>query len=331
LCALAEHRRWLLGVTASARYGRLSTALIATLGSGLDSQVEVAAHRSAPLPQELRRSLAKLRRRRSPGAAPVAIAAAQLAERQALLLEEFAADIAPVWNRVSAVAVHGPGIRKRDQGLIGYAGLSDAARLSDLTGLNVIDGLPDRDLAQEGRGAPLHLLPLWILFHDTRKTRVLVDWGRRPTLVGLSGSRDASAAGRTSYVRDAWPANDAASAPAAIAESIRQQFPGAAEVILSRPSPGSEPCEALRQELSGVRLLTADMLGVPAAALRAAAVALLGLLHLDQTPGNLPSATGARNPRVLGRITPGSVVNWHHLVRDLAARRPNVVTLRSAV
>jgi anhydro-N-acetylmuramic acid kinase len=36
----------------------------------------------------------------------------------------------------------------------------------------------------------------------------------------------------------------------------------------------------------------------------AVAFALLGYLHLVREPGNLPSVTGARGPRVLGQLTP---------------------------
>jgi anhydro-N-acetylmuramic acid kinase len=37
----------------------------------------------------------------------------------------------------------------------------------------------------------------------------------------------------------------------------------------------------------------------------AVAFALLGYLHLRGRPGNVPSATGARGPRILGSLTPG--------------------------
>ena len=36
----------------------------------------------------------------------------------------------------------------------------------------------------------------------------------------------------------------------------------------------------------------------------AVAFALLGYLHLVREPGNLPSVTGARGPRILGQLTP---------------------------
>jgi len=40
----------------------------------------------------------------------------------------------------------------------------------------------------------------------------------------------------------------------------------------------------------------------------AVAFALLGYLHVARLPGNVPAATGARGPRVLGALTPGSAV-----------------------
>ena len=36
----------------------------------------------------------------------------------------------------------------------------------------------------------------------------------------------------------------------------------------------------------------------------AVAFALLALLHLESRPGNVPTATGARGPRILGSFTP---------------------------
>jgi anhydro-N-acetylmuramic acid kinase len=36
----------------------------------------------------------------------------------------------------------------------------------------------------------------------------------------------------------------------------------------------------------------------------AVAFALLGYLHLKGRPGNVRSATGARGPRILGKLTP---------------------------
>jgi anhydro-N-acetylmuramic acid kinase len=51
----------------------------------------------------------------------------------------------------------------------------------------------------------------------------------------------------------------------------------------------------------------------------AVAFALIGYLHLTNRPGNLPSATGARGPRILGVLTPAS--NEHDGARYFAHER----------
>lgn len=60
----------------------------------------------------------------------------------------------------------------------------------------------------------------------------------------------------------------------------------------------------LRQELGPIPVLLSDDLGVASQAKEALAFALLGAATLDQVPGNVPAATGARRPVVLGAITP---------------------------
>ena len=61
----------------------------------------------------------------------------------------------------------------------------------------------------------------------------------------------------------------------------------------------------LRAALPGVGVMTSDDLGVPADAKEAIAFAILGWCTLHGRPGNVPAATGASGPRVLGAITPG--------------------------
>jgi anhydro-N-acetylmuramic acid kinase len=46
----------------------------------------------------------------------------------------------------------------------------------------------------------------------------------------------------------------------------------------------------------------------------AVTASVLGCLTLDGIPANLPGITGARGPRILGQLFPGSVGNWQHCV-----------------
>ncbi|ANF58658.1 anhydro-N-acetylmuramic acid kinase [Halotalea alkalilenta] len=62
----------------------------------------------------------------------------------------------------------------------------------------------------------------------------------------------------------------------------------------------------LERALGGVRVTSADALGLPSAAKEAYAFALLGFLTWHGLPGTVASCTGARGPRVLGAITPGA-------------------------
>jgi anhydro-N-acetylmuramic acid kinase len=57
--------------------------------------------------------------------------------------------------------------------------------------------------------------------------------------------------------------------------------------------------------LPGVRILPSDELGAPSGAKEAIAFALVGWQTLHGLPATVPTATGAREARVLGSITPG--------------------------
>ena len=63
---------------------------------------------------------------------------------------------------------------------------------------------------------------------------------------------------------------------------------------------------ALRRRLDGIRVGRLDDLGVSPGIKEALAFAFLAHLTLSGEPGNVPGATGARHPAVLGVITPGS-------------------------
>jgi anhydro-N-acetylmuramic acid kinase len=60
----------------------------------------------------------------------------------------------------------------------------------------------------------------------------------------------------------------------------------------------------LRRRLSGVRLATTAEFGIPPTAKEAIAFALIGFLTVSGIPANVPTATGAGHPVLLGRVTP---------------------------
>ena len=70
---------------------------------------------------------------------------------------------------------------------------------------------------------------------------------------------------------------------------------------------------------------------IPSGFLDPCCVAMLGLLHLDQFPANLPDTTGAEHQRLLGRLTPGRLENWRWAIRSMADYHPPAMRLRDAI
>lgn len=60
---------------------------------------------------------------------------------------------------------------------------------------------------------------------------------------------------------------------------------------------------ASRLEPMGCKLTTIDRFGMPAEAKEAAAFALMAWMTWHQLPGNVPSATGAKRPVILGQFS----------------------------
>lgn len=123
-----------------------------------------------------------------------------------------------------------------------------------------------------------------------------------------------------------------------------------AQTLASQLLPWLEPSAATEVVLSGggrrnglllreiLSRLPADAAILPISAmsmadeaLRPTAAALLAMLHVDQVPGNLPHLTGARSPRILGRLTPGGPVAWRRLLLDMAAHSRQTLSLREAI
>lgn len=106
--------------------------------------------------------------------------------------------------------------------------------------------------------------------------------------------------------------NDAvATATALTAESIARAItswtpatPDADLVISGGGARNPTLVEWLAARVMPRRVVPFDSLFFDGEAKEAVAFAYLGLLTLAGKPGNLPGATGARGPRVLGRITP---------------------------
>jgi anhydro-N-acetylmuramic acid kinase len=205
-----EGRRWLAGVMVSSLGDRADAALVGVLGRGLEARAELAAALSAEIPRETAALLRPLLEGAAVPAATLAAAQAQLAEVEAVLLGDLLAQ-APPPAGVLAAGIHDPGFWafKRPPAAAGhpghgepagYLGCCDAARLAELTGLNVLDAFPARDLAAGGLGGPLLALPEWLLLRQRRRSRVLLDLGRAARLTCLPAqASDRAAAGIRSF------------------------------------------------------------------------------------------------------------------------------------
>jgi len=89
--------------------------------------------------------------------------------------------------------------------------------------------------------------------------------------------------------------------------AIPAQVAGVRDIIIAVPTPDGARNPLILAQLSaalpGIEVLPSSRLGVPEDAKEAFAFALLAYETFHQRPANLPSATGARGPAILGKIS----------------------------
>jgi anhydro-N-acetylmuramic acid kinase len=91
-----------------------------------------------------------------------------------------------------------------------------------------------------------------------------------------------------------------------VADAYRRFIAEPVEEVLASGGGAKNPAlfDAIAKSAAPIRVRHFDEVYFDGEAKEAVAFALLGYLHVNHRPGNVPAATGARGPRILGKLTP---------------------------
>lgn len=384
---LHRQRRLMAGLSVDASFRRLDGALIVCSGHGKFLRLIHSVHVEQEIPEALASRLAGQLNQPDLSWHEVLQLNTDLAEAQAALLQRVVSRAGKYLDRVLAVAVSDPGISRSDfDGRPTRVDLCHATRLAELSGMSVIDALPQRDLEVEGSGQQLDALPIWLVNADRgdrvsseNRSFINLETGRVYWLPASDGSDSELPEIQTVVVNELSWLNDISAklskgdlekfycqgkqVDAAIA-SLNPHGPSTERTIQPTPDVvrslvvssverllaawdsfgplkrvivvGSESMtrcviNRLNQVNPGLAVMADPLMGSSSNQINSVATAILGVLHVDQMPGNVPALTGAESQRILGRLTPGSPANWRQLIRSMADAQPPTMKLRDAV
>ena len=117
----------------------------------------------------------------------------------------------------------------------------------------------------------------------------------------------------------------------AIEQRLPQDPPIKHAVLLGGGCKNGMLLREIASRLPNMTLLKADDLGLEGQNVPGVLAAILAIFHVDHIPANLPDITGAEIPRVLGRLTAGTPIHWRRLLMEMAANKPQMLTLRNAM
>ena len=320
------------GISLDSKFERVHGCLAVLKGRGKFSRLKYATGASVELSASLQAGCREAYRSTAPNAFDLQFLLRDLADTQTLVIEKLKQEAGKYVDHVLAIGITDPGLWFSDfDDKQLYMPMCDPTTIAETTGITVIDALPKRDLAVGGTGRPLAALPLWVILADRNPKIadtdcVLVDLTKpRPETFWLPASD-----GLDSLVPEIkW---QEAAADATIDEVVAKATlvnPRANLFVHIDPAnPPQRQQTASWMDLPHQKL--AEVIG-ETVNLEALVAALLGMFNIDQLPGNLPSLTGARSQRILGRLTPGRPSNWRQLIRAMAQHHPAPMKLKDAI
>ena len=329
-----ENRRHRLcaGISVDANFARVHGCLAVLKGRGKFARLKYATGASIELSASLRKNCREAFHATAPNAFDLQFLLRDLADAQTLVFEQLKQEAGKYVDHVLAISISDPGLWFSDfDAKQLYMPMCDPTTIAETTGVTVIDALPQRDLAVGGTGRSLAALPLWIILAD-RNPRVadtdcvLVDLTKpRPETYWLPASDGLDALVPEIKWQEADPD---ATIDEIVAKATLRNPRASLFVHVDPANPPQRRPTASWMDLPHQRLT--EVIG-ETVNLDALVAALLGMLHIDQLPSNLPNLTGARSQRILGRLTPGRPSNWRQLIRAMAQHHPAPMKLKDAI
>ena len=341
------HRR-LAGMFVAEDFSRIVASLVQVRGSGKHARFREIESAEVELESSAVQLLQELRSHGNPLDSDLRFASLELASYQTHCFRELVARSGTNRNDIIALGVLDPGIQVVDFEEQSYTrSLTDANELAHRTGMNVIDRFQERDIADGGSGESILALGYWFLLGDrnpkvAEENRVLIRTGCEtpfaillPASDGLDAtlpavrkipfdekkglSSDGNGDLPPEWLRLNWFQED----------SFGDGLPWNLIIDLEKwANPLADRVAELKLQ---ARVSTLGENGLQETSVDAVATAFLANAFIDQLPASLPDLTGNPNPRVLGSLTPGSMVNLRNLTLEISKVTPSIMKLRDAI
>lgn len=421
-------RRLTAGLAIDGNFEAVSAALLVTRGRGKYVRVNHARCLAVPIPESLQNDCLELQGESKNRVTVEKFAHIQhdLAQIQAAAAERLKTLAGKYVDRMMTLAVSDPGYWSLDfDGQPVHTSVCDGTKVAELSGLNVIDSFPSRDLAVSGTGMPLSPLPIWMLladrnprvanatiaFFDVNQTveslilppsdgldselppiqyfrsigtslletllrdflpksqqaydvsKLYANGKKDETLIGLwkkvvSKSLDTvgsmnppnaiphEVVGQCLKIALGYQSSNQIaistllrSATAMMVDALKTKAHQASKQrthldrIWVSSDQNFEACiiNEVQQSFPHSEIKSVSDLGFDNKSITAAIAAILGLMHIDQMPSNVPWLTGASSQRILGRLTPGRPSCWRQLLMDMADFQPPAMKLKDAI
>lgn len=345
---LREHRstRRVMGIHLNEDLSRLHGSLLQVRGSGKHARFRELAACESKLEDSACEQIRKLSESQSPALADVRFVSDELASYQTGVYHQLTAAVGLERSDLAIISLLDPGFGYKDfEGTVGWNAFSDALAVAKLTGVTVVDRFADRDRADGGNGQHLTALGFWFLLGDrnpkiAEENRLLL-LCRHSGLVGyfLPASDGLDAVLPDIQVFEIQPERSAEKAEGSqnLSDLIRdllQRFPDLGLRVVQGDPKVEQWIQGLdtgQFESQNVAMDPIEVFGFSSGSIDAAATAFLGNSFIDQLPASIPGITGNGNPRVLGSLTPGSLVNFRQCILEASKVSPSIMKLRDAI
>lgn len=329
---LQKHRssRLVIGVWTSSDYSRVTATLVQVKGTGKFARFEERNSASLAIEDSARKIFDDLLAEDSPRESDIQFASTELVSYQADVCRTLLSDSGVHASDIVALGVMDPGLQIVDfDGKASFRSLTNSVELASRTSITVVDRFRERDMIDGGNGNDLLALGYWFLLGD-----------RNPKVAQEHRLLYLNRASQSRYYF--LPASDGLDATLPAIELIPSEVPDVESELSNlverfRPQDESMSLIVVSEKPMPTNLGLAGETEIISLSdfgfshLDSVATAFLANAFVDQLPISLPGLTGNQNPRVLGTLTPGSLVNFRNYVLQASKVTPSIMKLRDAI